>query len=184
MKKWLAFSALFLICACFEPVGMVFPTEKWTEAVPEEVGIDSRSLDEAINFLRDHSGRDGCEELMIVLSGRLIYKGDSIQKVHGIWSCTKSFTSTVLGLLIDENKAQLSTLAKTILPEMEKTYPNVQLSHFATMTSGYKSVGDTATSGYTHGSSKTPFTPDTMPLFDPGTRYAYWDAAMNQFAHI
>ncbi|NND33768.1 MAG: beta-lactamase family protein, partial [Saprospiraceae bacterium] len=64
------------------------------------------------------------------------------------------------------------------------SYPDVRLSHFATMTSGYKSVGDTATTGYTHGASKTPFFPDSDPLFAPGSKYAYWDAAMNQFAHI
>lgn len=184
MKTWLFISASFLVFACSAPSGTVFPTDKWMEAVPGEVGINAESLNEAVAFLENHSGRDGCEELMIVRAGRLIYKGDSIQKVHGIWSCTKSFTSTALGLLIDDKKAQLSTFAKTILPEMEKTYPRIQLSHFATMTSGYRAVGDTATSGYTHGASRTPFRPDTISLFDPGEKYAYWDAAMNQFAYI
>ena len=52
------------------------------------------------------------------------------------------------------------------------------------MTSGYKAVGDTATSGYIYGSGRTPFNPNTTSLFDPGKNYTYWDSAMNQFANV
>jgi hypothetical protein len=42
------------------------------------------------------------------------------------------------------------------------------------MTSGYDGGGD---------QSSTPFNP-TSPLFSPGTKYQYWDSAMNQFANV
>ncbi|MBT3383986.1 MAG: serine hydrolase [Prolixibacteraceae bacterium] len=185
MKKRIIFIITIVsILSCSYPSEKVFPKDKWLEVKPEEVGIDSQTLNKAVNFLKLNSGRNGIDELMIIRNGRLIFKGDSVDKVHGVWSCTKSFTSTVLGLLIDDNKTQLNTLAKTILPEMAVTYPEVNLFHFSTMTSGYKAVGDTATTGYTHGSSSTPFSPGSPPLFEPGTKYAYWDAAMNQFANI
>ena len=184
MKKIIPILLTFLILGCSNPSETIFPTDKWMVEKPEKVGIESKYLTEAVNFLELNSGRNGCQELMIVRGGRLIHKGDSVNKVHGIWSCTKSFTSTVLGLLIDDKRAQLSTFAKNIVPEMTEIYPLVTLSHFATMTSGYKAVGDTAKKGYTHGSSKTPFIPGIQSLFAPGTKYAYWDAAMNQFANI
>ena len=184
MKLIVFIFATFSVLGCSSPTNTVFPTKQWVEVKPEKVEINSQTLNEAVKFLELNSGRNGSQELMIIRSGRLVYKGDSIDKVHGVWSCTKSFTSTVLGLLIDDNKTQLNTLAKDIIAQMVETYPNVNLLHFATMTSGYLAAGDTVKKGYTHGPSGTPFTPSTPSLFEPGTKYAYWDSAMNQFANI
>jgi CubicO group peptidase (beta-lactamase class C family) len=108
-----------------------------------------------------------------------------IVKMHGVWSLTKSFTSTALGLLIDDGKAGLDTLAKDYVPSMAGTYPAVTLRHFTTMTSGYYAVGDEPRGSYRHGPSPTPFEPASKPLFSPpGSQYAYWDSAMNQFANV
>jgi CubicO group peptidase (beta-lactamase class C family) len=105
--------------------------------------------------------------------------------MHGVWSLTKSFTSTTLGLLIDDGKAKLDTLAKDYVPSMAAAYPDLTLRHFTTMTSGYYAVGDEPRGSYRHGPSPTPFKPSPTPLFKPpGSRYAYWDSAMNQFANV
>ena len=57
-------------------------------------------------------------------------------------------------------------------------------THFATMTSGYRAVGDEPIGNYKHGPSKTPLLPSETPLFAPGTKFSYWDSAMNQFGHV
>jgi CubicO group peptidase (beta-lactamase class C family) len=164
---------------------MIFPGERWQEVAPESQGVDSAKLDEAISYLKGHSGSDGVTELVIVRNGFMIWKGTNIDKMHGVWSLTKSFTSTVLGLLIDDGKATLDTLASDYLPYMEPAYPRVTLRHFTTMTSGYYAVGDEPAGSYKHGPSVTPFKPAPTPLFKPpGSRYAYWDSAMNQFANV
>jgi len=162
----------------------VFPGDEWREVDPASQEIDGAKLETAIEYLKAHSGRDGVGQLVIVRNGYLIWQGDQVDKVHGIWSCTKSFTSTCLGLLIDDGKCTLDTLAKDFLPAMAETYPAVTLRHFTTMTSGYRAIGDEPRGGYLHGPSKTPFAPNPKPLFAPGTHYAYWDSAMNQFAHV
>ena len=54
-------------------------------------------------------------------------------------------------------------------------YGDVTLRHFATLTSGYDAVGGDQ--------SSTPFNP-TTPLFPTGTKFQYWDSAMNQFANV
>ncbi|MBE0534315.1 MAG: serine hydrolase [Phycisphaerae bacterium] len=162
---------------------MVFPGETWAESLPEEQDVDGTGLNEAVAYLRAHAGRDGVRELVIVRNGVLIYKGDNIDKVHGVWSMTKSFTSTVLGLLVDEGKVTVNTRAKDFVPSMARDFPEVTLLHFTTMTSGYRAVGDEPRSGYLHGPSSTPFTPGE-PLFAPGAKYAYWDSAMNQFGNV
>ena len=186
MGKYVLCVCLMLIGSCLlgSSFGMVFPGDDWQRVRPEEAKVDSGKLAEAVEYLKNHSGRDGVRELVIIRNGYMIHKGDNIDKVHGVWSCTKSFTSTVLGLLIDEKKTSLGALAKDYVPEMAENYGKVTLKHFTTMTSGYRAVGDEPKGGYTHGPSTTPFTPGPEPLFEPGTKYAYWDSAMNQFANV
>lgn len=162
---------------------MVFPGATWEEATPESQGLDSAKLKKAVAYLEANTGRDGARELVIIRNGRMVWHGDNIDHVHGIWSCTKSFTSTVLGLLVADGKCGLETRAASVVSSMREHYPAVTLRHFTTMTSGYRALGDETTGSYTHGPSGTPFAPHPQPLFEPGTAYAYWDSAMNQFAH-
>lgn len=164
---------------------MVFPGSDWETASPASQGIDPQQLEQAIEYLQANAGSDGVRELVIVRNGRLIWQGDRIDARHGIWSCTKSFTSTVLGLLIEDGKCTLDTPPAKFVPKLAEHYPELTLRHFTTMTSGYRAVGDEPKSGYLHGPSATPFEPDRRPLFaPPGSRYAYWDSAMNMFGLV
>ena len=165
--------------------GMVFPGKEWEEAAPESQSVDSAMLKAALDYLAENSGGDGIKEVVIIRNGYLIWKGDNIDKVHGVWSLTKSFTSTALGLLIEDGKCSLDTPAKDYIPDMAKTYPDVTLRHFATMTSGYYAVGDEPRGSYFHGPSMTPFKPADTPLFSPpGSRYSYWDSATVSYTHL
>jgi len=166
------------------PDKMIFPGREWRQATPEAQGMDSVKLKQAIEFLKANSGKDGVTELMIVRNGYLIWKGANVDKVHGIWSLTKSFTSTALGLLIDDGKATLDTRAGDTIAEMDKNYPELTLRHFTTMTSGYRAEGDEPRGSYSHGPSRTPFVPGAPLFTPPGSKYAYWDSAMNQFGHV
>lgn len=155
----------------------------WSEAFPESQGVDSQKLQEAVDYLENNSGSDGVNELVIVRDGYTIWKGSDIDKMHNVWSMTKSFTSTLLGLLIDDGKVTIDTRASEYVHELSETYSDVTLRHFATMTSGYVAVGDNPERS--HGQSDTPFTPSANPLFvPPGSKFAYWDSAVNQFANV
>jgi CubicO group peptidase (beta-lactamase class C family) len=163
----------------------VFPGTGWETAAPESQGFDPAKLAAAVEYLQANTGRDGVRELVIVRHGRLVHAGDNVDKVHGVWSCTKSFTSTVLGLLIDDGKCTLDTRAKDFVPELAAHYGDVTLRHFTTMTTGYRAVGDEPMGSYRHGPSTTPFRPSDQPLFaPPGAQYAYWDSAMNLFGLV
>jgi hypothetical protein len=156
-------------------------TDHMLEIVGDTYGlVDSAKLNEAAELLARTVGADGARELVVIRHGRMIWKGDNIDKRHGVWSATKSFTSTVLGLLIADGKCMLDTHVADVLPELKAHYPDVTLRHFTTMTSGYRAVGDETTGSYKHGPSNTPFVPSAKPLFTPpGSQYAYWDSAMN-----
>ena len=162
---------------------MAFPEKDWTVAPPASQGVDPAKLDAAVDNLREAmKGHGGIEEMLIVRNGRAIWQGASPDLKHGIWSASKSFTSTVLGLLIGDGKCTLDTLAKDHVPELAKDYPEVKLRHFATMTSGYDGEGGTYALDMLDG-SRTPFIP-TKPLFLPGTEFRYWDDAMREFGHV
>ncbi len=159
---------------------MVFPKNEWASSTPEAQGVDSKKLEQAIGDFEKKAPFNGVQELVIVRNGYLIWKGKNVDNKHGVWSCTKNFTSTVLGLLIDDGKIKLDTPLQRYLPELEKNYSNATFKHFTTMTSGYFAEGDKKDD---HGQSQTPFNPSS-PLFSPpGTKFAYWDSAMNQLAH-
>jgi CubicO group peptidase (beta-lactamase class C family) len=160
---------------------MTFPGKDWEIVAPAAEGLDAAKLDKAVAYLKGNAGDDGVRELVIVRRGRIVWKGDNIDKVHGVWSVTKSFTSTVLGLLIDLMRCALDTLAAEHVLALKEKYPTVTLRHFTTMTSGYRAIGDAEAKGsYLHGPSGRPFEP-AAPLFAPGEKYAYWDSAMNTF---
>jgi CubicO group peptidase (beta-lactamase class C family) len=162
----------------------VFPGTHWEESPPESRGLDPVRLQAAIEFLKTNAPGDGVDELVIVQHGVLVWRGPAADRVHGTWSCTKSFVSTVLGLLVDDGKAHLDAKVATVLPSLAATYPDVTFRHLTTMTSGYRAEGDTPIGSYSWGPSPTPFVPSATPLFTPpGSKYAYWDSAMNQLAH-
>jgi CubicO group peptidase (beta-lactamase class C family) len=158
----------------------VFPTAAWQQAAPRSQGVDPERLAAAVRFLEENSARDGVKELFIVRRGRVVWEGPQVDKRHGVWSMTKSFTSTVAGLLIDDGKCTLDTPVHQFVPELAAAYPAATLRHFLSMTSGYRAVGDEPSGSYTHGPSQTWNRPSPEPLFSPpGSKYAYWDSAMN-----
>lgn len=164
---------------------MLFPTSEWIVAKPDSEGVDAAHLVTALDFLAANTGKDGTAKTMVVRRGRMIHGGPQADLVHGVWSMTKVFTSTVLGLLVDDGRCTLKTRAADIVGELAKSYPGITLRHLATMTSGYRASGDEPAGTYLHGPSKTPWVPDASPLFTPpGSQFAYWDSAMNLFGLV
>jgi CubicO group peptidase (beta-lactamase class C family) len=159
---------------------MVFPGSSWTEKSPESQGVDSEKLNDAMSYLASECGSQGTSQAVVIRNGTMIWKGSDIDNDHNVWSTTKSFTSTVLGLLIEDGKCTLDTYAKDFHSALASEYPDVKLRHFATMTSGYDGMnhrGESACQSY------TPFEP-APPHFQPGSRFEYCDDAMNEFGKV
>ncbi len=162
---------------------MVFPGEEWAIATPQEQGIDHGKMMAALKVLESYCGEDGLRQAMLIRNGRVVFSGDNIERSHNIYSSTKSFTSTVLGLLVEEGKCRLDSKAADFEPLLQQQYPEVTLRQFATMTSGYSAVGKSRWNEASEDWSKTPFHV-AQPLFEPGTAYAYWDEAMMMFGRV
>lgn len=166
-------------------VEMVFPGPSWAYAQPEALGVDGTKLASAVEWLDAALRPVETRALVLVRKGRIIWADGPVDATLGVKSVTKTFTGTVLGLLVDDRQCDLETPVASIHPELGETYGRVTLCHFATMTSGYRAAGDEARGAYTHGPSRTPLIPNPEPLFQPpGSKFAYWDSAMNQFSHL
>jgi CubicO group peptidase (beta-lactamase class C family) len=71
----------------------------------------------------EHFQPDGANRLVVVRNGYVIWKGPDSDACQEIYSATKVFTSTVLGVLVGEGKCTLDTLAIEHLPELDDGFP-------------------------------------------------------------
>ena len=171
---------LFLT-GCNSHPGIIFPADKWALSQASEEGLDEALFMEALDYLESNSLHNGNRELVIIKNGKMIFGGPNIDSVHNIWSSSKTFTSMVLGLLVDDGVLSLDEPASRHEPLLKEHYPEVSFRHFTTMTSGYSARGDSRWADADYADwSWTVYEPEE-PLFQAGTAYAYWDEAQMMF---
>ena len=167
---------------------MVFPGAEWETATPESQYVDSSLLQSAVNYLAANlTSGGGVNEFVIIRNGRMIWEGPESDNVHHIYSATKSFASTALGLLVDDGLVTLDTLARDYVPSMAADYPDVTLQHLATHTSGYRPEEEPYPLppwyNWRPEAFEDPFAPGP-PLFIPGSRYLYSVNGMDQMMNV
>ncbi len=81
-----------------------WPTEAWRTSPPEEQGMDSQKLAEMLAAIQQQPLN--LHSLLIIRNGYLVsetYFGSYKQDTrHELYSCTKSFVSTLIGIAIDK----------------------------------------------------------------------------------
>ena len=165
------------------PAPNLFPKKRWVRVTPEQVGVRPEELAVALEYLQSQCFDDRLRQTVLVRNGQIFFEGDNVTRSHNIYSCTKSFTSTALGLLIADGRCQTDSLARDFEPVMEDLYSQVSLRHFATMTSGYSGRGRSRWDDENSDWSWTPYEPEP-PHFAPGTAYAYWDEAQMMYGRV
>lgn len=155
----------------------VFPNPEWPESPPESQDVNPAKLRAAIDYMDRAFGPDGARELAIVRNGYLIHKGPRVDEFHNVWSCTKTFTSTVLGVLVGDGKCALDDLAVRYLPRLADKFPlyeKIKLRHLASMSAGYKGQVIGVTKERQWGDPLYYLNP-VSPLFEAGTNVQYND---------
>ena len=191
---WQITAALAIFSATTVAEQVVFPDGEWQEATPESQGVDSVKLNEAIDYLHADSGGVGAAELVIVRNGYIIWKGSDVEEKHFICSGTKTFTTTVLGLLVqDKLISSVDARAVDYLPSLDDAYPqyaDITFRHLASMTSGYSSIKSDCWSLYRQGKYDEhyqcvlTYTIPGEPLFHPGKSFKYHDPAVHMLGYI
>lgn len=105
-----------------------FPTTEWTVREPAEMGMDPALLEQACDYALNFDGNgDGTPDMntqgvVIVRGGALVhecYASDKGPSDYGTsWSAAKSFTSTLIGIAIDEGLIEsVDVPMSTFFPE-------------------------------------------------------------------
>jgi CubicO group peptidase (beta-lactamase class C family) len=170
----------------------VFPDELWRVAMPASQGVDAAGLQGALDYLQTHAGGAGVDEMVVVRNGTLVWQGPDADRVHEIYSCTKTFTSTVLGLLAADGAVGVDDYAVRYWAALDDQYPEygqIRLSDFASMTSGYDGAMGGGWQFYRtdrarHLEHVLSYTTPGPPLFLAGTSFKYHDAAVHMLGYI
>jgi CubicO group peptidase (beta-lactamase class C family) len=159
----------------------VFPGQDWQEATPESQGIDSAQLQAAAEDLE-------VPQLVVIRNGYLIWKGPQADAYHEIYSATKVFTSTCLGLVYDDGKCRLDEPMVKYLPEWGRAYPvyaKVTLRDLASMRGGTRGKLGFVGEGQRWGDPVTYVTAPDAPEFQPASaQVAYQDSNVHLLGRI
>jgi CubicO group peptidase (beta-lactamase class C family) len=121
-----------------------WPTNGWRSSTPEEQGMDSGKLIEMLELVR---GMDyAIDSITIVRNGYLVmdaylYPFQKNTK-HPIYSVTKSFTSTLIGIALDKgyiksiNQPVLEFFPEKTIASLDQQKRAITLEHLLTMSSG------------------------------------------------
>ena len=122
-----------------------WPTDGWLNTTPEDQDMDS----ELLNEMMDQIGEYGLliDSILIVRNGYLVfeeyprtnYNSDSHHIIH---SCTKSYTSALVGIAIQEgyidgvDSKLIDLLPNRTIANLDERKEAITLEHVLTMTSG------------------------------------------------
>ncbi|GEN84132.1 serine hydrolase [Sporosarcina luteola] len=104
----------------------VWPTEEWPTSTPEEQGMDSEKLVELFEYIEQNDPRQ-LHGLLIIRNGHIVaekYTSPYNEKYpHNTYSVTKSLTSAIAGIAIDEGIINLNDRVLDYFPDM--TFENM-----------------------------------------------------------
>lgn len=122
-----------------------WPTNEWQTSTPEDQGMDSSKLDEAMDYIDDNDVR--CDGLVVIRNGYIVYEEYPSSRynsftLHRLYSTTKSVLSALVGIALDNgNISSLDTPVLDFFPDITPENPSPEkemmtLRHLLTMTSG------------------------------------------------
>ena len=102
-------------------VASVFPGKDWAQATPASLGLDKSKLDELAAYL--HEKRSHC--MAVIKDGRLVYERGwndfTTSTDQEIFSASKSFTSTLVGIAQDRGYLDINDKASKYITEWKGT---------------------------------------------------------------
>lgn len=85
-----------------------WPTDGWTRSTPAEQRLDPNPLDDLVGLMRQGKTYPNLHSLLIVRNGYLVleeyFGGYHADSLHTLQSVSKSFTSAMMGIAIDQGR--------------------------------------------------------------------------------
>jgi CubicO group peptidase (beta-lactamase class C family) len=162
--------------------GAYWPTQDWRTSTPEEQGMDSSRLNQALDSI-EQTGLN-LYSLLVIRNGYIVsenyFHGDTRDSRREIYSVTKSFTSTLLGVAIDKgliagvDRPVLEFLPGRTFVNMDERKQAMTLENLLTMTSGLEWIENDASYGQLYRSGDWVKFMMGLPMrAQPGTRFNY-----------
>lgn len=157
-----------------------WPTADWQTATPASQGMDETLLEAADARIRET--QPYITSLLVIRGGDLVferyYGGLTASDTTQVWSTTKSFTSTLVGIAIDEGRLTLDQTVGELIPdripaEADPRAASVTVRELLSMTSGFAWESST---DFQYVFDDVDITARTLGLpfsCDPGTCYEY-----------
>jgi CubicO group peptidase (beta-lactamase class C family) len=171
-----------------------WPTQGWQTSTPEEQGIDSAKLAQGLRQI-NQSGIP-IHSLMIVRNGKVLldatfypYDGRS---PHSVGSVTKSLTTTLIGIAVDQGRLHLADKMVSFFPDftianLDARKSEITIGDLATMSSGL----DCLYEPYEPTVQAMEASPDwirfglDLPMaYEPGTHWEYCGVGMHLLSGI
>jgi CubicO group peptidase (beta-lactamase class C family) len=188
MPKTQRFPVLACVCVmlawgCSSPKATpAAPGETWPTSPPEEQGFDSDMLAEVVEQIDQEDLP--VDSLLVVRNGVLIvdayfypYLGDG---THDVQSVTKSVTSTLVGIAVDQGLLTLDQNMVASFPDLDPDPANgkadIELRHLLTMTSGLecgRTEGEPELYEMIGSDNYVQYALDLPMAVAPGTAFAY-----------
>lgn len=173
--------------------GDYWPSEGWRSCHPEEVGMDSEKLEELNEevqiLLKLHID---VQNVVVIKDGYIVaeqYYSDEYgpDSLHRIYSCTKSITSTLMGIAIDKgyiqnvNSRMVDFFTEYEIQNLTPEKQQITLEHLLTMSAGlewyemeylYNDERNTYRS-FVESENQVKFVLDRPTVAPPGEEYSY-----------
>ncbi|MCD4685684.1 MAG: beta-lactamase family protein, partial [Anaerolineae bacterium] len=171
-----------------------WPTEGWRTAIPEEQGVSSATLAALVTYVQDE--HMPVDSITVIHNGYVVldtyFHPARPTRRHELYSVTKSFTSTLIGIAIDQghiagvDEPVLSFFPDREIANVDADKQAMTLAHLLTMTSGLEcddSQYDTLNAMQRSG-DYVQFALDLPMMEAPGTRFNYCNAVSHLLAAI
>jgi len=172
-----------------------WPTKGWQASTPEEQGVDSELLARACDFIMENELH--IHSMLIIRHGYIVadvyFHPFNPNTLHDLASCTKSFTSTLVGIAIDKGYIKgvkqpvLNLLQGRNVANVDNRKKAMTLENLLTMSSGlacYAEPGEVTLREMTRSPDWAQFTLDLPMIEPPGTRFEYCSPASHLLSAI
>ncbi|MHA1638183.1 MAG: serine hydrolase domain-containing protein [Candidatus Thorarchaeota archaeon] len=159
----------------------VWPSEDWEKSTPEDQGLNSTKFQEMNQFLDENETE--FKSVLVVRNGYIVFEkyfGFTTEDTrHIIYSCTKSFTSALIGIALDMgyidnlNQRVVDILSDWTFDNMDSRKGNITIEHLLTMTSGLDWTERPSRVDMEFSDDWVQYTMDLEMVYEPGTHYEY-----------
>ena len=176
------------------PAAPYWPTDGWKSSTPEQQGMDSEKLVQALDYV--HKEGFDLDSLLIMRHGFLIldatYYPYTSETLHDTASVTKSITSSLIGVALNQgyiksiDQGALDFFPERTVRNLDENKRRITIRDLLTMRSGLNCGlhGEPELLDMLRSSEWVQFTLDLPMKVSPGTEFAYCSPGMHLLGAI